>query len=125
MTANVIANHRRKERLRRFFRRDLSCADRVASDVPLPSDELERRETARIVYRVLDRLSESDRQLLILHKLEGLSGEEIAELTGIDTKTLWVKLHRARKRFLIRLQADVALREIQPGAKRSIEMEPV
>ena len=45
---------------------------------PMPGDELERRQAIARVYRVLDRLPERQRRVLILFELEGLSTQEIA-----------------------------------------------
>jgi RNA polymerase sigma-70 factor (ECF subfamily) len=52
------------------------------------------------VYRVLDRLAERDRQILILCELEELSAEEVGELLGIKAANARLRLHRARTRFL-------------------------
>ena len=38
--------------------------------------------------------------MIILFELEGLSGEEIAALTGISLPNVWVRLHRARQKVL-------------------------
>ena len=46
--------------------------------------------------------------MLILFEIEGLSGEEIAELTGARLATVWVSLHRARVQFLARLERHEA-----------------
>jgi RNA polymerase sigma-70 factor, ECF subfamily len=61
---------------------------------------LEARERTRILYRLLDQLTEDQRTAFILFEMEGLSGEEIAEITGVNVSTVWVRLSRARKRFM-------------------------
>jgi RNA polymerase sigma factor (sigma-70 family) len=53
---------------------------------------------------VLDAIDEKHRTVLILFEIEGMSGDEIAELTGARVETVWVQLHRARARFKQRLQ---------------------
>jgi RNA polymerase sigma-70 factor (ECF subfamily) len=70
---------------------------------PQPLEATEARQARERVYRVLDRLRERDRTLLILFEMEGLSGEEVAERMDAKLATLWVWLHRARQRFLIEL----------------------
>jgi RNA polymerase sigma-70 factor (ECF subfamily) len=98
-TERVVKAARRKQRLRRFFSGapDIDVAD-VAR--PIPSDELEQRQDIARVYRVLDRLPERQRRVLILFELEGLSTQEIATLIGARIGTVRVWLYRARATFL-------------------------
>ena len=49
--------------------------------------------------RVLERLSERDRVLIVSFELEGLSASEIQDILGLSANAVWVGLHRARKRF--------------------------
>jgi RNA polymerase sigma-70 factor, ECF subfamily len=65
-----------------------------------PEALLEARERARFLYRVLDELGEVYRTTFILYELEGLSGEQIAEVTGTRLGTVWVRLSRARRAFI-------------------------
>jgi DNA-directed RNA polymerase specialized sigma24 family protein len=44
-------------------------------------------------------MSEKYRTMLVLFRLEGLSGEELAALSGLPIATVWVRLHRARAQF--------------------------
>lgn len=101
-TERIVKAARRKQRLRRLF--GLASADEIedAADVggSIPGDELERRQEIAHVYRVLDRLSERQRKVLILFELEGLSTHEIAALTGARVGTIRVWLFRARAAFL-------------------------
>jgi RNA polymerase sigma-70 factor (ECF subfamily) len=65
-----------------------------------PSRHLQARELAERVSRAVGRLSDSDREVLLLRHAEDLPFEEIGCLLGIDSAA-------ARKRFgraLIRLQ---------------------
>jgi RNA polymerase sigma-70 factor (ECF subfamily) len=48
------------------------------------------------VREALDDLPDKYRTVLILSRLEGLSGEQIAELTETKLENVWVRLHRAR-----------------------------
>jgi RNA polymerase sigma-70 factor (ECF subfamily) len=105
ITENVVRHRRRKDRLRRWL--GGSAGDvgaHVASTRPTPVEELERRQAGELVYRALDGLSERHRTLIILFEIEGLSGEEIAELTGCKLASVWVYLHRARAQFGKRLE---------------------
>jgi RNA polymerase sigma-70 factor (ECF subfamily) len=68
-----------------------------------PSDPhalLEAREQTESLYRLLDELGEDQRTAFILFELEGLSGAEIAKITGVSPNTVWVRISRARRKFL-------------------------
>jgi RNA polymerase sigma factor (sigma-70 family) len=100
-TERIVMTARRKQRLRRFF--GATAADDIAAAGgagPIPSDEIERRQEIARVYRVLDRLPERQRRVLILFELEGLSTQEIAALVGARIGTVRVWLYRARAAFL-------------------------
>jgi RNA polymerase sigma-70 factor (ECF subfamily) len=73
---------------------------------PTPVEELERRREGERLRRAIDALGESPRTVFILFELEGLSGEQIAELTGLKIDTIWVQLHRARARIRKRLAKE-------------------
>jgi len=52
------------------------------------------------VTKLLGRVSEEERMLLILKEVEGLSVEELAEKTGMNENTIKVKLFRARQKLV-------------------------
>lgn len=104
ITVNVVQEHRRKEKWRRWLRLErILPVGRKAPATPL--ETLESRRAADLTYRLLDGLPEAERTALILFELEGLSGEEIAALVGEAVGTIWVRLHRARARFRERYAA--------------------
>jgi RNA polymerase sigma-70 factor, ECF subfamily len=70
-----------------------------------PEAMLEARERARVLYDLLDQLREDLRTTFILFELEGLSGNQVAEITGANLATVWVRLSRARRRFLEQMRA--------------------
>jgi len=99
-TQNIAANHRRRERLRRWVcGMPLDYAAELQSQGPSALEEMERREAAAEVYSALDKLSDKYRSVVILFEIEGLSGEEIASLTGLAVSTVWVHLHRGRQKL--------------------------
>lgn len=114
ITENLVRTARRKERVRSWIRR--SRADELetcltSAQAP-PGEAIEREQEVRVVYRALNTLAHLDRSLLILFELEGMPGQEIAALTGLRPETVWVRLHRARKRFLAALaKIGVSTRE--------------
>lgn len=102
ITERVALQGRRKDRFRRWFARNrqLEIEASLAPARLTPVDDLERRQSREACYRILDRIPDKYRTVLILFELEHLSGEEIAALTGSKLATVWVHLHRARARFL-------------------------
>ena len=59
----------------------------------------ERVLNQRVLGQALDRLSTGYRQVLVLHDVEGLTHEEIAQRMGIAVGTSKSQLHKARARM--------------------------
>jgi RNA polymerase sigma-70 factor (ECF subfamily) len=100
IAVRVVSTARRRARLRRCLRLD-AAAEPV--DHNTPATRFEHREASRTVYRILDGLTEKRRAVFILYELEGLSGEAIAAAVGCPLKTVWTRLHHARRDFQRRL----------------------
>lgn len=64
-----------------------------------PDQDLEQHEQAAAVERALSNLSFKLRTVLVLFEMEELSGAQIAERLAIPEKTVWSRLHNARKAF--------------------------
>jgi RNA polymerase sigma-70 factor, ECF subfamily len=100
-TERIVQTARRKRRLRRWLSRSAEpAASGLGAPRPTPAEALERDREIGEVYRVLDRLPEGQRRVLVLFELEGLSTQEIADLVGARVGTIRVWLFRARARFL-------------------------
>lgn len=116
--ADKVVRQRRPKR--RFWQWLSGGAEETAaglSDVgPDPLQAFEKAEAARSVYRVLDRLPERDRRVLILFELEELSAEQVAELLGIAPGTARVRLHRAKARFQRAYLREFPM--VEPNAER-------
>lgn len=80
------------------------------NQVPLDTD-LAHRD---LVVKLLDKVSEEDRQLLLLKEVEGHSVEELAEMTGMNENTIKVKLFRARQKLV------KAAQRLMPKAKSAL-----
>jgi RNA polymerase sigma-70 factor (ECF subfamily) len=107
ITSNVVHNRRRRGIIRRLlFRRHQHEILAAAPAPATPQDEIERRERCARLYQALDRLPDCYRTTLILFEIERLSGEEVAELTGVGVDTVWVRLHRGRRRLLEHLTRE-------------------
>lgn len=72
-----------------------------------PADgRLERVESLEDVARAIASLSVDDREILVLRDIEGLSGEETAEVIGVAAAAMKSRLHRARLRLMAALRAS-------------------
>jgi RNA polymerase sigma-70 factor (ECF subfamily) len=113
ITANVVRAQRRRERLWGWL---FEPRGAVAADAPnpqrTPAELVEAQGEVDLVHRVLSELSAADRELLVLFELEACSGAMVAEILELPPATIWVRLHRARARFLKRLK------ELEPEADR-------
>lgn len=93
---------RRRNLLSRIMDRPLHRGDRSTSRSPL--DFLISEERQREVRQAMVRISERDRQLLMLKYVDGLSYGEIAEHFGVSASAVQSRLHRARN--LLRKQLE-------------------
>lgn len=62
--------------------------------------EMDRQEA---LQRALSKLTPEHREVVILHDIQDLGHEEIAEVTGVSIGTVWSRLHYARKRLRLLL----------------------
>ncbi len=106
ITVNECYDYLRKKKVRKLvYESDLSEDEvrRVENSEPAidrkpPVDaDLARRD---YLIKLLSKVSEEDRMLLILKEVEGHSVEELAEQTGMNENTIKVKLFRARQKLV-------------------------
>lgn len=84
-------------RLRRQSKRPDVEAAAEPAPTPAPLDETVLNQ--KLLGQALDRLSPGYRTVLVLHDVEGLTHEEIAERTGVAVGTSKSQLHKARARM--------------------------
>lgn len=106
ITVNECYDYLRKKRVRKLvYESDFSEEDarrmsnsEAASDHHESIDEdLARRDYA---MKLLAKVSEEERTLMLLKEVEGHSVEELAGMTGMNENTIKVKLFRARQKLL-------------------------
>src|SRR5215472_13133863 len=106
IAVNECFDYLRKRKVRKLvYESDLSEDEvrRVENTEPNvdrqdPADaSLARRD---YVLKLLTRVSEEERMLLMLKEVEGFSVEELAEKTGMNENTIKVKLFRARQKLV-------------------------
>jgi RNA polymerase sigma-70 factor (ECF subfamily) len=61
-----------------------------------PESTLLRREEAKRLREAIQKLPPEYRLILVLHDMEELSDDDVAEITGLRPGTIRVRLHRAR-----------------------------
>ncbi|HZT28503.1 MAG TPA: sigma-70 family RNA polymerase sigma factor [Bryobacteraceae bacterium] len=106
ITVNECFDYLRKKKVRKLvYESDLSEDEvrRVENTEPSvdrqpPADAtLARRD---YVLKLLSRVSEEERMLLMMKEVEGYSVEELAQTTGMNENTIKVKLFRARQKLV-------------------------
>src|SRR5881275_1632605 len=106
ITVNECFDYLRKKKVRKLVYESDMSEDEVrrvensepAGDRKPPVDaDLARRD---YLMKLLSKVSEEDRMLLILKEVEGHSVEELAEMTGMNENTIKVKLFRARQKLV-------------------------
>ena len=80
-------------------RLEVLAAEQQGAAAPAADEDMERRERETPVRAALDRLSEKDREALLL-KAEGFSYEEIAAALGLAPGAIGTTLARARRRLV-------------------------
>lgn len=73
----------------------------------LVEQPLDEGQASRQLAKAIERLSEAERVVFVLFELEGLSGQEIADIIERPQATVFRRLHDARKRFTAALQEGI------------------
>ena len=116
ITLMVVRNHRRGRRRKPM---DLGEGAEIAlSNAPISEREqpdvlAERRRAGATVHQILDRLPDDLGEALVMAELEGMSGPEIAEVTGLKVATVYGRIRTARVKFNEALDARL---DVQPGS---------
>jgi RNA polymerase sigma-70 factor (ECF subfamily) len=103
ITRRVVANHRRKAAIRRFFGLDAAPEPTVG---PAAERELERAGHRLLVQRALARLPDLQREALVLVDLDERTAVEAAEILGVPVGTVHSRLFAARRAFARAAEAE-------------------
>lgn len=76
----------------------------IATNTPGPEEELSTQEFYDYLRDAISQLPEVFRVTIVLREIEGLSYEEIAEITGVSLGTVKSRIARARQRLQLQLQ---------------------
>ena len=106
ITVNECYDYLRKKRVRKLvYESDFSeeesllmqNSESAMDHRPAVDTQLAQRD---FVLKLLAKISEEDRNLMLLKEVEGHSVEELAQMTGMNENTIKVKLFRARQKLL-------------------------
>ena len=129
ITVNECWDHLRKKKVRPMvYESDLSedqvsKLDGIVSAARGAVSPSERVEVKDLLERMLGKLSEEDRQLLVLKEVEGFSVQELAVILDLNVNTVKVRLFRARGRIMDAYRRRVEFlnhnrKETRPVAER-------
>lgn len=106
ITVNECYDYLRKKKVRKLvYESDLSedearrveHTEPATDQQPLADSSLANRD---YLMKLLSKVSEEERNLLMLKEVEGHSVEELAGMTGMNENTIKVKLFRARQKLI-------------------------
>ncbi|MDA1316220.1 MAG: sigma-70 family RNA polymerase sigma factor [Acidobacteria bacterium] len=106
ITVNECYDYLRKQKVRKLvYESDMGVDDErtmenssLAAETRAPIDvKTEKRD---YLMKILSKVSEEERVLLIQKEVEGLTIDELAEMTGLNENTIKVKLFRARQKLV-------------------------
>jgi RNA polymerase sigma-70 factor (ECF subfamily) len=98
----VASEERRSARRRPEAPLDSDLPARAVSD---PHEDVARAQAVRVLYALLDELSDEKREVFVLAELEQMTAPEIAELLSINLNTVYSRLRAARRDFDAALSA--------------------
>ncbi len=105
IASNLLADHFRGMK-RRADLADTSLWDAIPDEAPSPEWALLTRDELRRLERAIEELPPRQRDVMLLHKFDGLSYGAIAERLGISKNTVMVHMMRALAHCRDRLSKD-------------------
>jgi len=79
----------------------------IQNGSPSPALQLEEKERKKLIMAAVNKLPPEHREMITLRDIEGLSYEEIVEITGLNPGTVKSRLSRARLDLARRLKGTV------------------
>lgn len=99
-----VDSNRRKERSVQTT--SAATTDRLYANTPSPYENALVNDEARHLYRALDRLKPNERDVVVLHYLQGLSYEELAAVVGEPSGTVKWRTRQALENLRTSLQTE-------------------
>src|SRR5215831_18093324 len=92
---NVFADHTKKHRLE--MPAGEGEMEMIESGRPTPIESAMKQQDLALLHRALRKLPDEKRELIVLSRFQGLSYEQIGQITGCETGTVKVRVFRAMK----------------------------
>jgi RNA polymerase sigma factor (sigma-70 family) len=107
--AKALDHQRRKKRKKRFgFVRSLFGDDNEVvinpPDFNHPGVELDKKESAATLFKAVSELPENQRLAFTLHKIDGLSYQEVSEVMETSVSSVESLMHRAKTNLKKKLE---------------------
>ncbi len=106
ITVNECYDYLRKKRVRKLvYESDFTTEDSLLMENSEPAMDLKPAVDVQLAQRdlvtkLLSKISDEDRSLILLKEVEGHSVEELSQMTGMNENTIKVKLFRARQKLV-------------------------
>jgi RNA polymerase sigma-70 factor, ECF subfamily len=106
ITVNECYDYLRKKRVRKLvYESDFTSDESLLMEnsgpamdqAPAVDTQLAQQD---LIRKLLSKISEEDRTLILLKEVEGHSVEELSQMTGMNENTIKVKLFRARQKLV-------------------------
>ena len=103
----LMMRRRHVEAAQRTVNRDVALPDRSSMALarqlidsrPTPSESVSRRELAQRVHQAISRLTEADREIILMRNFEGLSNQEVARVLQVKPDAASQRYGRALLRL--------------------------
>jgi len=106
ITVNECYDYLRKKRVRKLvYESDFSGDESLRMENSEPGTDQspgvdQRLAQHDLILKLLSKISDEDRSLILLKEVDGHSVEELSQMTGMNENTIKVKLFRARQKLV-------------------------
>lgn len=101
---NLSLNHIQKKKAPVDFMEDLEMGQDVIHDRDTPFKILSGRESYNGILTVIDTLPASQRQVLLMSRIDNLDKQEISRILGISVRTVETTLYQSIKKLRLLLK---------------------
>lgn len=78
------------------------------SDVTTAAELLDRKQSAELAHRVLDKLTDRSREAFVMYEVEERSGSEVASALGVSENTVRMRVRTARRSLRLEIRKERA-----------------
>ena len=76
--------------------KDGNISYKIQNNSPSPANELEKKERLMMIQKAINELPQEQNRVIVLRDIQGLSYQEISDITGLNLGTVKSRLARAR-----------------------------